>query len=46
MDIEPEIGLAAIRLSVGRTTTQDEVEYAVEQLKAQAPLSVSRREIP
>lgn len=33
MGIRPEIGLGAIRFSLGRTTTPEDVEYVVEQLK-------------
>lgn len=33
MGIEPEVGLGAIRFSLGRTTTQDDLEYVVDQLK-------------
>lgn len=34
MGIRPEIGLGAIRFSLGRTTTQDDLEYVVDQLKS------------
>ncbi|MBI2828816.1 MAG: cysteine desulfurase [Acidobacteria bacterium] len=33
MGIGPEVGIGAIRFSVGRTTTQDDLEQVVEQLK-------------
>jgi cysteine desulfurase len=32
MDIPPEIGMGAIRFSLGRTTTRDEIEATVSQL--------------
>src|SRR5579863_8055163 len=33
MGIGPEVGVGAIRLSLGRSTTQDEIEAVVEQLR-------------
>lgn len=33
MGIRPDIGLGAIRFSLGRTTTAEDLEYVVEQLK-------------
>jgi cysteine desulfurase len=35
MGLRPEIGLGAIRFSLGRTTTEEDLEYVVEQLKRQ-----------
>ncbi len=32
MAVEPKIGMGAIRFSLGRTTTRDEIEYVVESL--------------
>jgi cysteine desulfurase len=32
MGVRPEVGLGAVRFSLGRTTTQDELEYVVAQL--------------
>jgi cysteine desulfurase len=32
MDIPPKIGMGAIRFSLGRTTTRDEIEATVSQL--------------
>jgi cysteine desulfurase len=32
MNISPEIGMGAIRFSLGRTTTRDEIEATVSQL--------------
>lgn len=32
MAVPPEVGMGAIRFSLGRTTTRDEVEYVVENL--------------
>ena len=37
MGVRPEIGLGAIRFSVGRTTTSEDLEYVVEQLKRHVP---------
>ncbi len=34
MKVSPEIGMGAIRFSLGRTTTTDEIELVVNQLKA------------
>ena len=33
MGIAPEIGMGAIRFSLGRGTTQDEIEEVVDQLR-------------
>jgi cysteine desulfurase len=32
MNVPPEIGMGAIRFSVGRTTTREEIEQVVSQL--------------
>ena len=34
MRIPPEIGMGAIRFSLGRTTTEEEIEAVVKRLKA------------
>jgi len=34
MGVPPEIGMGAIRFSLGRTTTEEEVEAVVKRLKA------------
>jgi cysteine desulfurase len=34
MNVAPDAGLGAIRFSMGRTTTEDALEYVVDQLKA------------
>jgi len=36
MGVPPEVGKGAVRLSVGRFTTEDEIDRAAEQLSAQA----------
>jgi cysteine desulfurase len=41
MGVRPEIGLGAIRFSIGRTTTHDDVEYVVAQLKKHVPCGTS-----
>lgn len=33
MGVPPKTGMGAIRFSLGRSTTQDEVEYVTEQLR-------------
>lgn len=33
MGIEPHVGLGAIRFSWGRTTSEEDLDYAVDQLK-------------
>ncbi len=33
MGIAPEVGMGAIRFSLGRSTTQNEIEYVVDQLR-------------
>ncbi len=42
MGISPEVGMGAIRFSLGRTTTIEELESVVELLKNTAPSMVSR----
>jgi cysteine desulfurase len=34
MRVPPEIGMGAIRFSLGRTTTEEEIEATVKRLKA------------
>jgi cysteine desulfurase len=37
MGVEPEIAVGAIRFSLGRTTIEDDLEYAIAQLKTHLP---------
>ena len=36
MGVAPEIGMGAIRFSLGRTTTREEIEAVVEELSSMA----------
>ena len=38
MGIAPEVGMGAIRFSLGRSTTQDEIEDVVHRLKRAVPV--------
>jgi len=41
MRISPDVGMGAIRFSLGRTTTQEEVDAVVQRLKNTVPLSAT-----
>ena len=41
MGVKPEIGMGAIRFSLGRTTTREEIEAVVDGLTLPAPLKVA-----
>jgi cysteine desulfurase len=45
MRVPPELGKGAVRLSVGRFTTEDEIDRAAEALIAQAKQSISRERL-
>ena len=44
MDIQPEVGLGAIRFSLGRTSTQEDLEHVVEELKEHVRVGAFRPE--